>query len=113
MSNQGSLFDDGPEGERRKDEGQKLVTAHQPDRWKAGVASVIAWLARCGTPFTGDDVRSLASLQHGEPEHPNAWGAQISAAAKRGDIEAVGYTTSKQPSRHGAVVRLWAKRIDK
>lgn len=104
---QPNLFD-ALEADRRKDAGQALVESHQLEQWKAGVAGVIATLARRSEPFTGDDVRAeaLARLL-GQPSHPNAWGAAMSAARKRGLIEAVGYTASTQVSRHGAIVRQW------
>lgn len=109
MSHQTNLFDRA-EGERRKEEGQKLVTKHQTVLWKDAIAVIIDQVAALGDPFTNDDVRAAAQLDGlGEPTHPNAWGAATSAASKRGDIKPCGYTTSKQPSRHGAVVRLWCR----
>lgn len=104
---QPNLFD-GTEAERRKEAGQALVDSHQVEQWKAGVARVIAILARRGEPFTNDDVRAEADQRMlGEPTHCNAWGAAMSTARKRGVIQAVGYTTSTQVSRHGAIVRQW------
>ena len=104
---QPNLFD-APEGDRRKAAGQALVESHQVEQWKAGVARVIAMLARRAEPFTGDDVRAQALERSlGQPSHPNAWGAAMSTASKRGVIQAVGYTASTQVSRHGAIVRQW------
>ena len=102
-----NLFD-APEGDRRKAAGQALVESHQVDHWKAGIARVIALLARQAETFTNDDVRAQALERSlGEPTHPNAWGAAMSTARKRGVIQAVGYTASTQVSRHGAIVRQW------
>ena len=96
------------EGEEAKQEGQHRVTENQQAEWKADVAVIIEQLARRPNGFTGDDVRELASTAGiGEPTHPNAWGAAMSAAAKRGLIQAVGYERSAMPSRHAAVVRVW------
>lgn len=104
---QPSLFD-APEGDRRKEAGQALVESHQVEQWKAGVARVIATLGGRGEPFTNDDVRAEADQRLlGEPTHPNAWGAAMSSARKRGLIKSVGYTASTQISRHGAIVRQW------
>jgi len=104
---QHGLFDD---GHQRKEAGQELVKAHQTDEWKDAVMGIIERLADAGT-FTNDDVRGVAVAQMiGEPEHPNAWGAMVSAAQTAGTIETCGYTTSTQASRHGSVMRIWRRK---
>ena len=104
---QPSLFD-APEGDREFWDHKCEFWDHKCEQWKAGVARVIAMLARRAEPFTGDDVRAQALERSlGQPSHPNAWGAAMSTASKRGVIQAVGYAASTQVSRHGAIVRQW------
>tara|TARA_S200002703_G_scaffold158798_1_gene170155 strand:+ start:10222 stop:10536 length:315 start_codon:yes stop_codon:yes gene_type:complete len=95
-------------GQKLQAEGQEQVMDNQAAEWRADVAKVIGSLAASGREFTNDDVRELANLTGvGQPTHPNAWGASISAARKRNEIELVGYRTSTQTSRHAGVNRVW------
>lgn len=91
-----------------KAQGQTQVSDNQHEEWRDAILSVIESLARTRPAFTGDDVREEAArLKISEPKHSNAWGALMSTAVKGNIIKAVGYTTSKQTSRHGAVIRVW------
>lgn len=91
-------------GEQRKSEGIARVEEHQPDAFRAMVDQAIAVLARRDVPFSSDDVRKLTAL---EPHHPNAWGAAMVRASKRGLIRRVGFAKSTTPSRHAGVVANW------
>lgn len=59
---------------------------------------------RSGETFTADDL--YARVRH-LTSSPNALGALIGAAARRGEIVAVGVDTSKRPSRHSGLQRIW------
>ena len=102
-------FLDPEESERRKAEGQRIVTANEREHWKMRIALVIDGLRRRGLPFTGDDVRERAAARGiPEPHHPNAYGAAMTAAARKGRIQKTGrYVKSSIPSRHAAVVAEW------
>lgn len=73
--------------------------------WNDGADRVIVEMAATGTTFTADDFRVRLLVQ---PHHPNALGAALARAARRGVITAVGVETSRTPSRHGGLVRVWA-----
>jgi hypothetical protein len=74
--------------------------------WRDRVNQAISQLARKPVDFTADEVRAVA----GEPPqgtHYNALGALIQHAARRGQIEPVGFTRSYRVCGHGNLVRLW------
>lgn len=77
--------------------------------WRAGVDAVVADLAGSGVAFTSADVRALAAERGlGDPDHPNAWGAVMTAAKKRGQIEKTGrYVGSAAAGRHSAAIAEW------
>ncbi|MCA8950229.1 MAG: DUF4118 domain-containing protein [Planctomycetes bacterium] len=93
------------------------VAAEEPVRsasaaapsWRAVVAGVVAECAAKGSPFTSADVKELASRRGAGPApHPNAWGAVITAAKKRGLIEKTGrYVKSAAAGRHAASIAEW------
>lgn len=72
--------------------------------WKADARDWIKTWAAFDLPITADDTRF--SLR--EPPHPNMVGAAFRAACSAKIIRPIGYTESKSPSRHGAVIRVWA-----
>jgi hypothetical protein len=58
-------------------------------------------------PFTAD---SLTAVIGRPPGSGNAVGALFHQLAREGLIEAVGWTTSSRPERHGAAIRIWRAR---
>src|SRR5438105_9718295 len=91
-------------GEALKERGMALAAGAESPDWKG--AEAIALLARGGEDFTAEDVRALA----GDPSHPNALGAALNAAARKGLIVCVGRIKAERPSRHANEVRLWRGR---
>jgi len=53
--------------------------------------------------FSADDVRGVAHIGS------NATGAALAYLRREREIEVVGFTTSRIPSRHGAAIRLWRR----
>ena len=92
-------------GERRKQRGMRLAETAEAihDDWAERAYAVIVWLAEWGCTFSAEDVRKYAS----GPAHPNAVGAIINAAARRGVIVPVGITKATRPDRHASLLRLW------
>lgn len=77
-----------------------LAAGNWKDRWDAAITE----LARAGVPFTTDEVRELA----GAPEdHPNAAGARIQDAARKGLIARIGYRKSAREALHAHPLALW------
>jgi len=66
----------------------------------------IETLAAVGRPFSAEDVRRRV----GPPAHPNALGARMNAAAKRGLIVKAGTVKASRPERHANEMRLWVGR---
>lgn len=79
------------------------------DRWRAIVGGVVAELAIQGEPFSSNDVRACATERGvGEPHHPNAWGAAMTSAYRRGLIEKTGCSVkSKGSARNSARIAEW------
>jgi hypothetical protein len=69
--------------------------------------------AQPGDRFPSDEVRSAITYCMGfdSAPHPNSWGALLSAAAKAGLIERVGFEPSRSPSAHGRIVSVWRKKV--
>lgn len=71
--------------------------------WRAVADAVLLDLARTGGPFTSEDVTRVA----GQPGHPNAVGALLNAAARRGLIARVGFVQADRANQHGALISQW------
>ena len=71
--------------------------------WVKEADAVIWWLAHKGVPFTAEDVRAYV----GDPIHPNAMGARLNAAAKKGWITKAGVIKASRPERHANEMRQW------
>ena len=95
-------------GEDLKAQGQQLALDAKPE-WKDEAREAIKCLAVLSVPFTSEDVIAKVGLPSGEvgTNTNNAVGAVMTAAAKAGIIRRVGYTNSKRPSSHGAVIAQW------
>jgi hypothetical protein len=85
--------------------GQQLALSVS-DEWPELAAASIRRHAATGFDFTSDDVIA----ECGSPPSNGTAGAVFGAALRRGDIEPVGYTTSRRLNRHGGVQRLWRGR---
>lgn len=117
MMHQLDLFGSGPRpvvpppasGETRKLRGIGRVTDHNGE-WLGNVLALVARLAilqgRDG--FTVEDVRALAERRGlPEPDHPNAWGAAMHVARRRGLIREAGYRKATRADAHARVIRAW------
>ena len=89
-----------------RDDGIASVEANSHEEWVGAVDKVIEMLAAGGREFTSDSIRNIVAA-HGEPHHPNAWGARFAAAARRGLIHRVGYRQSARPAGHARAVAVW------
>lgn len=95
------------EGERLKAEGQAGVTANTPDGWRTSFDGWVEHLPT-GSEFTATDVLEGVGYPPREV-HPNTIGARLTALAKRGIIDPVGYRKSERPQRHAGIVRVWRR----
>ena len=71
--------------------------------WTLRADAAIRDLASHEAPFSAEDVARLA----GRPSHPNAMGARINAAARRGIIVKAGSVLATRRERHANEMRLW------
>jgi hypothetical protein len=83
--------------------GMEAVDAAESEAWRNAADWALNVLVETGRPFTAEDICALA----GRPSRPNAIGARIHAAARRGRIERCGYARSTRPSRRASVVAVW------
>ncbi len=91
------------EGQRRRDEGIGTVDLAEGVIWKSKADAAIQLLADSGESFTADDVRRIA----GDPRHPNAMGARLLKASRRGLIVCVGRRQSTRAECHAHANPLW------
>jgi hypothetical protein len=98
-------LDDRTDGEQLRDDGLAAVSAATVTGWRLAADHAIERLAGTGGTFTAEDVRRLA----GDPlgSHPNAMGARLSAAARRGTIVPAGYVQATRPQSRARVLRAW------
>ena len=100
---QGDLF----AGRELRDQGIESVTENSK-RWQDEALQIIA-----GAQFfqaTGEELRAPIVAAIGEPHHPNAWGALINTALKRGLIAKTGrYTQMRRASAHARVNAIYRK----
>lgn len=93
-------------GDILKAEGMHRADAHADQAWRRKADDAIrllAYLLPPGETFQAADVADIA----GEPDHPNAWGSRLKAAAAAGVIEPAGYAKSARPTVHSSIVRTW------
>jgi hypothetical protein len=92
-------------GRGRKERGMAIVETAEAihGKWVKEADAAIWWLASKGQPFSAEDVRAYC----GDPAHPNAMGARLNAAAKKGWIVRAGYIHATRPERHANEMRLW------
>jgi hypothetical protein len=105
------LFDElaAQEGERRKAEGQShALTADSLvlDVWRANAYEILRAWGQRREAFTSTDLIDVLGM----PPRPNAVGAVMTAAAKKGLIAHTDrYVKSTRPTCHAAVVRVWTR----
>lgn len=92
------------EGRAARDASLEVVEESTDAWWRDCCDRGIEELARRGHDFQAVD---LVDLGVPEPWHPNAWGARLHHAARRGLIEPVGYAQSRRPTVKASVVRVW------
>lgn len=78
--------------------------------WRHVVDEVIDQLIDAGVEWTADDVRDRVRDPEGTGS-PSALGGIIRGRYLRGEIEFVGWSTSRQPQRHCAPARVWRKAV--
>ena len=97
------------EGRRRRDEGVEAagsgLPGHVESEWRTKAAKALADLIAGRENFSADDLVEIA----GPPPRPNMLGGVFLGAARRGEIQPVGYTQGKRASAHARVQRIWAK----
>lgn len=81
------------------------LDALQP-AWRSMAESVIDALIVSGAVWTADDVRDVVGAPYGTGS-ARALGGLIRGRYARGEIVPVGFVTSRQPQRHGGVLRAW------
>jgi hypothetical protein len=92
-----------PGGDVLRDEGMVAVLVATDEEWKVAAERRLDDLARSGERFTSEDLTRVV----GVPPSPNAVGAIVNAAARRGVIRPVGFTNATRPSQHSATLRVW------
>ncbi len=102
MSTNPTLFDV-REGERRKREGMARAERAETDEWNERCDSAIRQLAQSGQPFTAEQVREIA----GDPSRPNAFGARLHAAARKGVITKIDYRPATRATLHSHPIAVW------
>ena len=101
MTRQLALFDGAARGQRGMAVAETAEAIHGD--WVKRADLAIRLFASGGQPFTAEDVRRHV----GDPVHPNAMGARLNAAARKGIIECTGITTATRADRHASVLRVW------
>ncbi|MCC5949295.1 MAG: hypothetical protein JJT89_12650 [Nitriliruptoraceae bacterium] len=96
-----SLFDAAEESRRRRDAGREVALYSSDVRWKAAAEDAIRAMPG---EFTAEDLR--ARVGH-LASSPNALGAVIAAAARRGEIVQTGWRTATRPEAHARGLRTW------
>lgn len=91
------------EGLRLRDEGTARVEDAVDVDWRERAEAAVDALIVEGQPFTAEEVCRIA----GRPDRPNAVGALLLGAARRGAVRRVGYRPARRAERHGAVLAIW------
>jgi hypothetical protein len=90
-------------GDDLRDAGIAAVLASTDLEWRVAAERQLEDLARSGERFTSEDLTRVV----GVPPSPNAVGAVVNGAARRGLIRPVGFTNATRPSQHSATLRVW------
>lgn len=109
MNGQGSLLDPISlgEGERRRDEGTALVTAHTDEEWRGAFENYGGQLLRAGrTRITSEDIVAIVGLP---PGHRNAIGAAMRAFALKHNLRNIGTAKAARVARHAGRITVWER----
>ncbi|MFZ4431659.1 MAG: hypothetical protein ACOYOQ_00530 [Microthrixaceae bacterium] len=98
------------DGPALRDEALARVNRNADTDWKAVARTVVAALAAAGEPFTTDEVWGALDAQGVETHERRALGAIITAAARDGKIERVGFRVSTRPECHARPITVWVGR---
>lgn len=91
--------------------GEQRALANAPTEWRTKAESALRYLAHTGETFTVDDLVARIGLpRYSRPDANNAIGALISAWARAGKIERVGYETATRDLSHGRTITRWRGR---
>jgi hypothetical protein len=96
---------DRADGERLKAAGMAAADANADERWKADFDARLNLLAASGRAFTSEDVTREVGLP--PSGSPNAVGARINAAARRGVIVRVGDVKAARVNQHATRISSW------
>jgi hypothetical protein len=91
------------EAARLRDWGSQRALFDDLDGWGDAADAVIRELARCGFPFTADDVWVKA----GPPPTPQMAGGPFVRAARAGVIRRGGFQRATRISRRGGFMTEW------
>lgn len=93
------------EGSALKESGMRLVETAEAiaGPWVEQFDAELSRRAASGEEFSAEDITAVV----GRPSHPNAVGARINAAARKGLIEKVGVVKASRRERHANEMRLW------
>lgn len=98
-------------GEKLKECGIERVKRKGND-WNESVVGIIEKYLSTGEEFTSCTIRHFchSMLVQPEPHHPNAWGAALNSAAKRGLIKKTGlWVKSNIASTHARMIPVWIR----
>lgn len=91
-------YADSRKGETLRDEGIARVSGRNT-AWLDNALALIASEVAPGTELMGEDLRAIPGI--GEPTHPNAFGALVRTAIRRGLIEPTGqFRKAKRETIH-------------
>ena len=100
-------------GKKLKRQAIEQVDSNADPVWKLNAKRAVLHLANTRDRFTADDVWALLDERGEEaPHEPRAMGAIMTAAAKKGLIEASHeWRESNRPECHRRPVRVWESRV--
>lgn len=73
--------------------------------WSEEAMRAIEAEALTGREFEAFDLQARQGLEN--PASPARWGPIFRTAAQRGVIHAVGFRTTRRPTRRGGIARVW------
>jgi hypothetical protein len=106
---QHSLFDAPPTGDLLRDEALAKVERSNSEWMEQALSAVRQMNFRhYGREVTGEEIRQYVSDRLPAPLSPNAWGALVATAVKRGWLVDTGRTAKpKDPRSHASRKPLW------
>lgn len=108
--NQPPLDFDAGRGRQLRDQGRRDVAAHRAARMSV-IHEALRALAARKEFLTCDDLRAEVPPEHW-PDHPNAWGAALTNAARGGLIRFTGrYEHSEISSNRARRIQVWQSMV--